>query len=169
MHGRGWRMDPRAVLLQSTPGPRADLHGAGHTFDGSQYYVYKNGQMRCGMVVFQFQLADVNEGDGGFCCIPGSHKANVPCPRDIWSGSGQDAVRPVPCKAGDLIIFKRGDTHGTLPGPPTTSGARSCTALRTSTSTFAGGYHETHFPEWVSELTEAHARVLSRPTSTTAR
>ena len=31
--------------------------------------------MRCGMIVCQFQLADVNEGDGGMCVIPGSHKA----------------------------------------------------------------------------------------------
>src|SRR4051812_895344 len=92
------------------------LHGPGHRFDGSQYYTFKNGEMRCGMIVCQFQLANQNAGEGGFCCIPGSHKANYPLPREIqqWE-SDQDIVVNPACKAGDLLIFNEATTHGTLP------------------------------------------------------
>ena len=32
-----------------------------------------------GLIVVAFALAPVEEGDGGFICVPGSHRANVPC------------------------------------------------------------------------------------------
>ena len=35
---------------------------------------YANDAMRNGLAVFAYQLTDVEEGDGGFCCIPSSHK-----------------------------------------------------------------------------------------------
>src|SRR5262249_46011819 len=64
LHGRGWRMDHAPFMLQSTAGAEGlILHGPGRIhFDGAQYYEYANGQIRCGMVVFQYQLADVNGG-----------------------------------------------------------------------------------------------------------
>ena len=81
MLGRGWRMDHEPFMLCGGAGAEGlVLHGPGQNFDGSQYYVYKNGVMRSGMIVFQFQLADVWEGQGGFCYVPGSHKANYPRP-----------------------------------------------------------------------------------------
>ena len=85
MFGRGWKMDHSPFMLASTAGTEGlRLHGAtSRLFDGTQHYSYANGQMRCGMIVCQFQLADVNEGDGGLCVIPGSHKANFTCPDDI--------------------------------------------------------------------------------------
>ena len=39
--------------------------------------------MCCGMIVCRFQLADGNQGDGGLCVIPGSHKVYFPCPKDV--------------------------------------------------------------------------------------
>ena len=85
IHGRGWRLDHSPFILTSDlMSEGLILHGSSnHHFDGSQYYVYRNGQMRCGMVVFQYQLHDVNEGDGGLCVIPGRHKANLRCPKEI--------------------------------------------------------------------------------------
>ena len=82
MFGRGWKMDHSPFLLASTAGTEGlRLHGStSRLFDGTQHYSYANGQMRCGMIVCQFQLADVNEGDGGLCVIPGSHKANFNMP-----------------------------------------------------------------------------------------
>ena len=42
-------------------------------------YRYANGQMRTGMLVCQYQLTDVNEGDGGLGLIPGSmHRPQLP-------------------------------------------------------------------------------------------
>ena len=88
-----------------------ELHG-----DPTYAFDAANGVMRCGMIVCQFQLTDVNEGDGGFACIPGSHKANFPCPEVIrtWD-EHQEVVYNVPCKAGDMVIFNEATLHGTLP------------------------------------------------------
>lgn len=165
MHGRGWRMDHAPFALFANAGAEGlILHGPGHGFDGSQYYAYKNGQMRCGMVVFQYQLADVNPGDGGFCCVPGSHKANYPCPREIveWE-SDQELAYNVPCKAGDLLIFNEATTHGTRPW--TASHERRSLLYRYSPKYlhFAGGVYQSSFPDWVNELTEAQKAVLEPP------
>ena len=47
-------------------------HGfGGPHFNGECYYKYANGQMRCGMLVCQYQLTDVKSGDGG--AQPSSH------------------------------------------------------------------------------------------------
>ncbi len=165
MLGRGWRMDHAPFMLTGGAGTEGlKLHGPGHRFDGSQYYAYKNGEMRCGMVVFQYQLADVNPGDGGFCAIPGSHKANYPLPNEIaeWEAE-QDMVVHVPCKAGDMLVFNEAVTHGTLPW----RGAHQRRSLLYRYSPkflhFAGGYHQTSFPAWVEQLTEAQRAVLEPP------
>jgi ectoine hydroxylase-related dioxygenase (phytanoyl-CoA dioxygenase family) len=165
MHGRGWRLDHTPFALFAAAGAEGlILHGPGHAFDGSQYYIYKNGRMRCGMVVFQYQLADVNEGDGGFCCIPGSHKANYPCPREIieWE-SDRDLVYNVPCRAGDLLIFNEATTHGTLPWRAAHERRSLLYRFSPKYLHFAGGYHQTSFPDWVNELTEAQRAVLEPP------
>lgn len=163
--GRGWRMDHSPFLLQSTAGAEGlILHDGGYRFSGPTYYHYKNGQIRCGMIVLQFQLADVNEGDGGFCCVPGSHKANFPTPRGVveWT-MDQDVVYNVPCKKGDMLIFNESTTHGTLPWRA--SHERRSLLYRFSPKYlhFAGGYHQTTLPEWVNELTEAQRAVLEPP------
>jgi ectoine hydroxylase-related dioxygenase (phytanoyl-CoA dioxygenase family) len=165
LHGRGWRMDHSPFALFSTRGAEGlILHGPGHHYFGLAAYHYKNGQMRTGMVVFQYQLADVNEGDGGFCCVPGSHKANYPLPREIqlWQ-QDQDLVLNVACKKGDLLIFDEATTHGTLPWRA--GHERRSLLYRYSPHYlhYAGGYHETRFPDWVMELTEAQRAVLEPP------
>lgn len=165
MHGRGWRMDHSPFALFSTEGAEGlILHGPGHNFDGAQYYTFKNGVMRCGMVVFQYQLADIQEGDGGFCCVPGSHKANYPIPRNLieWEAD-QDAVFNVPCQAGDLLIFNEATTHGTLPWRAKHERRSLLYRYSPKYLHFAGGYHQTSFPEWVNELTEAQRAVLEPP------
>lgn len=113
------------------------------------------------MIVCQFQLADVNEGDGGLCVIPGSHKANFPCPEEILVyQQNQELVYNVPCKAGDLVIFNEATIHGTLPW--TAAHQRRSLLYRYSPKYlhFAGGVYETSQPEWVRELTEAQQDVI---------
>ena len=166
LFGRGWKMDHSPVLSCGGKGSEGLLlHGStARLFNGSQYYTYSNGQMRCGMIVCSFQLADVNEGDGGFCCIPGSHKANFPLPEPIrnWE-EHREVVYNVPCKAGDMIIFNEATVHGTLPW----QGEQERRALLYRYSPkylhFAGGTYRTSQPEWVSELTEAQQAVLEPP------
>lgn len=166
MFGRGWKMDHSPFMLtggRDTEGLR--IHGSTSVrFDGSQYYTYANGQMRCGMIVCQYQLADVNEGDGGLCVVPGSHKANYPCPEAIklWQ-EDREVVYNVPCKAGDMVIFNEATLHGTLPW--TAAHERRSLLYRYSPKYlhFAGGVYQTSQPEWVAELTEAQQAVLEPP------
>lgn len=167
IHGRGWRLDHSPFILTSDPGTEGlVLHGAtNHHFFGAAYYIYTNGQMRCGMVVLQYQLADVEEGDGGLCVVPGSHKANFPCPQEIreWEAN-QEIVYNVPAKAGDMIIFNEATIHGTLPW---TNHERERRSLLVRYSPkylhYAGGYYDVTFPEWADELTEAQRALLEPP------
>ena len=166
MMGRGWKMDHSPFILTSKVGTEGlRLHGStARLFDGAQYYTYNNGRMRCGMVVFQYQLADVNPGDGGLCVIPGGHKANYACPEEIklWH-EDQDLVHQVVSKKGDLVIFNEATIHGTLPWKG--KGERRSLLYRYSPKYlhFSGGTYRTEQPEWVSELTEAQQAVLEPP------
>jgi ectoine hydroxylase-related dioxygenase (phytanoyl-CoA dioxygenase family) len=165
LHGRGWRMDHSPFALFCTKGAEGlILHGPGHNYFGLAAYHFKNGQIRTGMIVVQYQLADQNEGDGGFCCIPGSHKSNFPCPKDIleWEAN-QDLVLNPAMKKGDMLIFDEATTHGTLPWR--SDNERRALFYRYSPHYlhYAGGYHQTTFPEWVNELTEAQRAVLEPP------
>ncbi|MDF2441732.1 MAG: hypothetical protein JWN98_2716 [Abditibacteriota bacterium] len=94
----------------------AHLHGGGTPFDPSQYYHYRDGKMYNGLTVVAYNLKDVNPGDGGFACVPGSHKANFPFPNE-WKNleTLQPCVRAVTGKAGTAIIFTEALTHGALP------------------------------------------------------
>jgi ectoine hydroxylase-related dioxygenase (phytanoyl-CoA dioxygenase family) len=62
-----------------------------------------------GLIVVMYALKDVNEGDGGFVCVPGSHKANHPFYPNVDSHL---VVNPNP-KAGDMLIFTEALVHGT--------------------------------------------------------
>jgi hypothetical protein len=167
IHGRGWRLDHSPFILTADLDTEGlILHGSTHhQFFGAAYYIYTNGQMRCGMVVLQYQLVDVEEGDGGLCVIPGSHKANFPCPSAIrqWEVN-QEVVYNIPAKAGDMIIFNEATIHGTLPWTNRERERRSL-LVRYSPKYlhYAGGYYEPEFPEWVNELTEAQRSVLEPP------
>jgi hypothetical protein len=106
------------VILKPGLGPiGATLHGGGTPYDPGQSYQCYNGRIHNGLLVVAYALKDVNEGDGGFACVPGSHKANFPLPiawRDMTKPNNPVA-RPIPCQAGDAIIFTEALTHGTYP------------------------------------------------------
>jgi ectoine hydroxylase-related dioxygenase (phytanoyl-CoA dioxygenase family) len=131
--GKSFRLDHDYLdVIRGGLGPiGAGLHGGGSPFDPSQYYHFRNGRMYNGLTVVAFLLKDVNPGDGGFGCVPGSHKINYPFPgdwRDLnrWASEpGPDdppradawrkIVRAVTGPAGSAVIFTEALTHGTLP------------------------------------------------------
>ena len=166
MLGRGWKMDHDPFIFTSTLGTEGlRLHGSGNvTFNGSRFYKYQNGQMRCGLINCQYQLTDVDPGDGGLMVVPGSHKANFPCPEAIQAyKEDQEAVYHVPMKAGDLVIFNEATTHGTLPWKGI--GERRSLFYRYTPKYlhYTGGVYGTTRPDWVSELTEVQQAVLEPP------
>ena len=116
--GTGFRLDHEyADVIRTGKGPiGTTLHGGATPFDPSQYFHYHDGRMYNGLTVVAYNLKDVNPGDGGFACVPGSHKSNYPFPSE-WS----ELDEPHPCvqrvtgPAGTAIIFTEALTHGTLP------------------------------------------------------
>lgn len=91
------------------------LHGGG-TLVHKHAYRYVNGRMWNNLVGVCYQLADINPGDGGFVCVPGSHKANIDTPDDVLTMEYDlGCYHHIPMKAGDALIFTEALTHGTLP------------------------------------------------------
>ena len=82
MHGRGLAAGPLpGRLLRRQAGTEGlKLHGPGHNFDGSQYYIYKNGVMRCGMVSFQYQLDGYQPGRRRLLLRPGQPQGELSLP-----------------------------------------------------------------------------------------
>ncbi len=97
--------------------PGARLHGGWKGTGGAQFFRYHDGQFYNGLVAVVFELFDTHPNGGGFCCIPGTHKANLPLPerwRDLSQGIHPSVLR-VPARPGDAIVFTEALTHGTLP------------------------------------------------------
>lgn len=86
------------------------LHGPAQPFDPAQFYAHRGGRMWNGLVAFSWALTDARAGEGGFGCIPGSHRAEEPLP------TGAEAlVAEVAQPAGSLLIFTEALFHCTLP------------------------------------------------------
>ena len=93
------------------------LHSGAHKRRVRTQFRFHNNEFRCGQIVFLLALTDISLGDGGTMVIPGSHKSNLPLPRD-WIAKGNPAgglVKGVPARAGDAIVFTETLVHGTLP------------------------------------------------------
>ncbi|MCE2459765.1 MAG: phytanoyl-CoA dioxygenase family protein [Pseudomonadales bacterium] len=93
------------------------LHGGWQSTGGCQYFGYHDGRFYNGLVSVSFELYDTRANGGGFGCIPGTHKGNLPLPepwRDLSQGV-PDFVTPVAAAPGDAIVFTEALIHGTLP------------------------------------------------------
>ena len=97
------------VMAPGTAG--LGLHGGGTPFDPAQFYVVNDGRISCGLVAVQWSLVDHRRGDGGFTCVPGSHKASFGRPDPAPS----DLAVDVELAAGDVVLFTEALTHGTSP------------------------------------------------------
>lgn len=167
--GRGWRLDSAPEIIISDNGAEGMcLHGSGQRwFSPITYYSYANDVIRCGMVTLEYALTGAGKGDGGFACIPGSHKANFQCPTSIlkWE-EDTELVRQVELEPGDLIVFTETLLHGTLPW----RGAhqRRIILLRqvpkvSCTVPPRLAYHQTTYPDWIEELTPENRVPFEAP------
>ena len=93
------------------------LHGGWKGTGGAQFSSYHDGRFYNGLVSVSFELYDTRPNDGGFGCIPGSHKGNLRLPaawRELAKGI-PDCVTRIAARPGDAIVFTEALTHGTLP------------------------------------------------------
>jgi hypothetical protein len=117
--GPGFRLDHGPMLIQMTRGTEGHwLHG-GMTFDPCRYHRVEHGCFQSGLCVAAWQLTDVGPGDGGFVCIPGTHKSWFRPPAGVASmendrGLSHQLILP----KGSLLIFNEALLHGTMPWQP---------------------------------------------------
>jgi len=114
-HAYGMATHPSPTGTASEAATNAGMHHTAAMFHHACYYVTHGARMHNGLVVASYALTDIEPGAGGFCCIPGSHKAIYPMPREYFRIEGNPLVRQIPQKAGDVLIFTEGLTHGTWP------------------------------------------------------
>ncbi len=161
--GSEFRLDHDYVhIIRQGKGPiGTHLHGGATPYDPCQYYTYRNGRMYNGLCAVAYNLTDVNLGEGGFGCIPGSHKSNLPFP-DQW----RDLEHPHTCvqtltgKAGTAILFTEALTHGTLPW----KGQQERRTLFYKYSPHPSAWSRYYYnPDDYPELTEAQRRILRTP------
>jgi hypothetical protein len=116
--GKEFRLDHEYVdLIRSGMGPiGTGLHGGAVPFRPIEYYWNGGGQLHSGLVAVAYNLKRVGPDDGGFACVPGSHKSAFAFP-DNWKdlSDPQSCVRRVTGPAGSAIIFTEALVHGTLP------------------------------------------------------
>ena len=96
------------------------VHGSPHgSRDGNSYFRYhpQTQQMQNGLVAVAIELGRVHTEDGGFGCIPGSHKSNYPVPPTLTQGGDglPKCVRRVAAPPGAAIVFTESLLHTTLP------------------------------------------------------
>mgnify|MGYP006096940865 FL=1 len=98
------------IQLQNDSELRENLHGGLRADHGEHQYQWAYNKMWNGLIVVMYALQDVNPGDGGFICVPGSHKAAINSYKpDVDSHL---VVNPS-LQAGDMLIFTEALVHGT--------------------------------------------------------
>ncbi len=161
--GQGFRLDHDYcdVIRSGTNVAASGLHGGGTPFDSCMFFNHHDGRMYNGLLVVAYNLHDVNPGDGGFGCVPGSHKSNYPLPEDWHSlNTPAECVRAVPGPAGTAIIFTEALTHGTIPW----RGSRERRTLFYKYSPQSISWHAQYYDaKKFSDLTKRQAEILEAP------
>ena len=158
--GEGWRLDHGPGLIAMDQGCSGGmLHG---NFDNAPYF-YREGRIFTGLCVIEYLLADEGPDDGGVAVVPGSHKANVACPREMlrWE-KYREFVTEINAKAGDAVIFSEACTHGTLPWKGSHQRRAILYKYNAGHMSWGGGSLDNP-PDYWHELTPAQQATLLKP------
>ncbi|MCZ6635168.1 MAG: phytanoyl-CoA dioxygenase family protein [bacterium] len=166
--GKGFRLDHGPLLINARTGTEGQrLHGGGEPFSPSVWYHQQNGRIFCRGITVAWQLTDVNPGDGGFACVPGSHKGAEPIPEGVRSIEDDMGLVAQPAmKAGDVLLFAETMTHGALPWKGEGERRSVLYKYTSRAAARAVGKHftpEERYGDWVSELTPEQHAVLYGP------
>ena len=140
--GPDYRLDHDYIKIDNAAiSTRLYLHGGGQgaggatdlvgpTDGGQCFYRYNNGKFYNGLVAVGFELDTVPPGNGGFACVPGSHKVNFQLPPDWKISKTQDEMpecvqRPSPVTRS---YSRRPASTARCPGRGMASDARSSTS-----------------------------------------
>jgi hypothetical protein len=163
--GDDFRLDhDYADVIRSGIGPiGARLHGGQVPFRPSEYYWSDGRSIHSGLVAVAYNLRDVGPRDGGFACVPGSHKATFPFPEGRKSLEAPNPwVRKVGGAAGTAIVFTEALVHGTLPW--TASHERRTLFYKYSPGPLSWN-NEYYDPDDYSDLTDRQRVILRSPSA----
>ena len=109
------RLEGNYSFVRSKGCPHFEMHG-GHRGGRVNFrYFVQGDQIFTGLTVVSFTLQDIAEQDGGFACIPGSHKSDFHVPREdhkrLFAIDGP-LVRNIAAPKGSAIIFTETLAHG---------------------------------------------------------
>lgn len=111
MIGTRPRLNHDYAILRYHQGDRTRFHLGNTPVAPSCQFRAHNGWFFSTLVKVVYPLTDQGIDDGCFSVVPGSHKSNFPNPY----GNEPDDIpvrEPVPCRAGDAIMFTEALTHG---------------------------------------------------------
>ncbi len=157
------RLDHDYAIFMSQGEKRGRLHGGDHGRGGDHWYKYRDGIIRTGLTVVTYFSSPAGPGDGGFACIPGTHKTNFlnSIPDDVrqFDRDAHYVVQPV-VEPGDAMIFTEALVHGTAPW--TASHQRRTFLYKYSPghSAWSSNYYDLSN---YSGLTEQQKRMLAPP------
>ena len=168
LSGKGFRLDHGPLLISAHQGAEGHrLHGGGEPFSQSVWYHQQNGKIFCRGITVAWQLTDVDEGDGGFACVPGSHKTAEPTPEEVRSVEDDMGLVYQPTmRAGDVLFFAETMTHGTLPWHGERERRSVLYKYASRAAARAVGKYFTpqeRYGDWVAELTAEQRAVLYGP------
>ena len=110
------RADHDYCIFMRSGADGQNIHGGPMRYESDHWYHYHDGVMRNGLMVATWVLNDAEPGDGGFVCIPGSHKTNFidAVPKDVLTQEYRpDYVIQPELRAGDVLLFTEALIHGT--------------------------------------------------------
>jgi hypothetical protein len=161
--GPKFRLDHDYCLFMTQGGRDQDLHGGATAKNPDHWYSYRDGVIRCGLTVVEFFLTAARPGDGGFCCIPGSHKSNfvdrLPLEVRRYQRVPEYVVQPA-VEAGDAIVFTESLIHGTLPWTGEQERLAVLYKYSPGHSAWMGTYYD---PGDYPNLTAQQRRILAPP------
>ncbi|MFT5366885.1 MAG: hypothetical protein ACI8V2_001835 [Candidatus Latescibacterota bacterium] len=157
------RIDHDYLIFMDKGAKRGSLHGGENGNEGDHWYKYRDGVIRTGLTVVTFFTAPAGAGDGGFSCIPGTHKTNFlkSIPKDVRSFERRPHyVRQPEVEAGDVLIFSEALVHGTMPWTADHQRRAFLYKYSPGHSAWSGGYYD------LSEydgLTQQQLRLMAPP------
>lgn len=158
-----FRLDHDYCIFMRAGADGGNLHG-GEGHEGDHWYKFRyDGKIRNGLSVFTYALTPARAGDGGFLCVPGSHKSNFPdnLPRDVRLRERRPhyVVQPE-LDAGDVLFFTEALIHGTAAW--TAPHERRALLYKFSPGHSAWGQKYPSASDY-TDLTEQQKRILEPP------
>ena len=112
--GLSFRLDAASFMSRHGGGGFVFHHGYAEMLPYSEY-AFEQDVFRCASIKISYALTDVGEEDGCFAVIPGSHKSRFQNPLvGRLPDPAHPLVRPLPCEAGDAVLFSEDLSHGAV-------------------------------------------------------